>query len=156
MSQFIKKICPYCDKDILKCGGECWAGFLIPNNPFLAVLKETKNCSNSKCTQINPQSKEQFGKNTRCRSCVNEELRAKRIANPKYGAHKKVHKRRKAYHKYKLDYCQACNFKAVHTCQLDVDHIDGNHSNNLPENLQTLCANCHRLKTEQDRIKFKK
>jgi 5-methylcytosine-specific restriction endonuclease McrA len=31
--------------------------------------------------------------------------------------------------------------------QLDVDHIDGNHRNNNPENLQTLCANCHRLKT---------
>jgi 5-methylcytosine-specific restriction endonuclease McrA len=28
-----------------------------------------------------------------------------------------------------------------------VDHIDGNHSNNDPANLQTLCKNCHSLKT---------
>lgn len=35
----------------------------------------------------------------------------------------------------------------MHHCQLDVDHIDGNHSNNKLSNLQTLCANCHRLKT---------
>lgn len=25
--------------------------------------------------------------------------------------------------------------------------IDGNHKNDAPSNLQTLCANCHRLKT---------
>jgi hypothetical protein len=30
---------------------------------------------------------------------------------------------------------------------LDVDHIDGNPSNNEPENLQTLCKNCHSIKT---------
>lgn len=32
-------------------------------------------------------------------------------------------------------------------CQLDIDHVDGDHTNNNPINLQTLCANCHRLKT---------
>jgi 5-methylcytosine-specific restriction endonuclease McrA len=32
--------------------------------------------------------------------------------------------------------------------QLDVDHIDGDHTNNELNNLQTLCANCHRLKTQ--------
>ncbi|OYW72998.1 MAG: hypothetical protein B7Z37_23290, partial [Verrucomicrobia bacterium 12-59-8] len=30
---------------------------------------------------------------------------------------------------------------------LEVDHIDGNHKNNDPSNLWTLCANCHREKT---------
>jgi 5-methylcytosine-specific restriction endonuclease McrA len=34
-----------------------------------------------------------------------------------------------------------------------VDHIDGNHSNDDPSNLQTLCANCHRFKTWEDRQK---
>src|SRR3954452_6494438 len=43
--------------------------------------------------------------------------------------------------------CSHCGFVAEHVVQLDVDHIDGNHNNNAPENLQTLCANCHRLKT---------
>ncbi len=47
----------------------------------------------------------------------------------------------------KKDHCETCNFKAEHSCQLDVDHIDGNHDNNEPSNLQTLCSNCHRLKT---------
>lgn len=52
------------------------------------------------------------------------------------------------YTKFKKDYCEECGFIAVHRVQLDVDHIDGNHQNNNPSNLQTLCANCHRLKTQ--------
>lgn len=51
------------------------------------------------------------------------------------------------YRKYKKDTCEHCGFIPVHKVQLDVDHIDGNHKNNNPTNLQTLCANCHRLKT---------
>lgn len=47
--------------------------------------------------------------------------------------------------------CECCGFVAVHPCQLDVDHIDGNHGNNDEGNLQTLCANCHRLKTVLNR-----
>lgn len=53
----------------------------------------------------------------------------------------------KPYTKYKKDKCEHCGFIPVHSCQLDVDHIDGNNENNNITNLQTLCANCHRLKT---------
>jgi ribosomal protein L37E len=52
-----------------------------------------------------------------------------------------------AYRHFKKDFCELCGFVAVHASQLDIDHIDGNHSNNDESNLQTLCANCHRLKT---------
>jgi hypothetical protein len=48
---------------------------------------------------------------------------------------------------HKKDYCEHCDFKPVHISQLDVDHVDGDKWNNDPSNLQTLCANCHRLKT---------
>jgi hypothetical protein len=44
-----------------------------------------------------------------------------------------------------------CNFKAVHLCQLDIDHIDGDKQNNDPSNLIVLCANCHRLKTHMSK-----
>lgn len=51
------------------------------------------------------------------------------------------------YSKHKGDTCAMCGFVPEHTCQLDVDHIDGDCTNDDPTNLQTLCANCHRLKT---------
>lgn len=56
-------------------------------------------------------------------------------------------KKKHTYRKHKKDKCEFCGFIPVHICQLDVDHKDGNHKNDNPENLQTLCANCHRLKT---------
>ena len=47
--------------------------------------------------------------------------------------------------------CTICGFEAKHRVQLDVDHIDGNHTNNNESNLQLLCANCHRLKTYENK-----
>ena len=51
------------------------------------------------------------------------------------------------YRAVKKDHCEKCGFKAEHSCQLDVDHVDGNHNNNDISNLMTLCANCHRFKS---------
>ncbi len=58
------------------------------------------------------------------------------------------HGGRGEYRQHKGETCDRCGFVPEHSCQLDVDHIDGDHSNNDPDNLQTLCANCHRLKTK--------
>jgi hypothetical protein len=51
------------------------------------------------------------------------------------------------YRRYKKDHCEMCGFIPVVAAQLDVDHVDGDRTNNNESNLQTLCANCHRLKT---------
>jgi hypothetical protein len=61
------------------------------------------------------------------------------------------------YRKHKKDTCEHCGFKAIHRVQLDVDHIDGDRTNNDESNLQTLCANCHRLKTHlsEDHLKHR-
>lgn len=53
--------------------------------------------------------------------------------------------------KHKKLYCENCGFVALHSCQLDVDHVDGNRDNDAPSNFRTLCANCHRLKTHLNR-----
>jgi 5-methylcytosine-specific restriction endonuclease McrA len=53
------------------------------------------------------------------------------------------------YKRFKGDHCERCNFEPEDPCQLDVDHINGDHGDNRPENLQTLCSNCHRLKTKR-------
>lgn len=52
---------------------------------------------------------------------------------------------------FKGDLCVLCGFIPVHACQLDVHHINGDHADNRPENLTTLCANCHRLAHAVDR-----
>jgi DNA-binding transcriptional ArsR family regulator len=41
--------------------------------------------------------------------------------------------------------CESCGFIPAHDVQLEIHHKDRNRSNNAPENLQTLCANCHAL-----------
>jgi hypothetical protein len=61
------------------------------------------------------------------------------------------------YLKYRKNYCEnndgsrglgfTCNSTIVWTGQLDVDHKDENPTNNHPDNLQTLCKNCHAVKT---------
>ena len=55
--------------------------------------------------------------------------------------------RNREYRRHLGKSCELCGFIPINKCQLDVDHKDGVHSNNSPDNLQTLCANCHRLKT---------
>ena len=52
-----------------------------------------------------------------------------------------------AFNMHRKSVCERCGFIPEDSCQLDVDHIDGNKFNGDPSNLQTLCANCHRLKT---------
>jgi 5-methylcytosine-specific restriction endonuclease McrA len=49
------------------------------------------------------------------------------------------------YHakKNRKDYCENCGG----TKKLQIDHIDGNRSNNNPKNLKTLCRSCHDDKT---------
>ena len=61
------------------------------------------------------------------------------------------------YKKWRKDYCENIDgrlgFKCTTTIvdkwyQLETDHIDENHENNVKENMQTLCACCHRIKTK--------
>lgn len=88
---------------------------------------------------------------------------------------KKAYKKRgngkqhyRCYHKYlvtklhierpwqfhKKEYCETCGFVAKHECQLTVDHIDGNRYNNEISNYQTLCHNCHVLKSWENKDHF--
>jgi hypothetical protein len=46
---------------------------------------------------------------------------------------------------HKTDSCERCGFTAKHRSQLDVHHRDHNNLNNDLSNLETICANCHRL-----------
>jgi hypothetical protein len=52
-----------------------------------------------------------------------------------------------AYLMHRGDRCEQCGFIPIHPCQLSVDHVDGDRTNNALSNLRTLCHNCHALKT---------
>ena len=44
--------------------------------------------------------------------------------------------------------CTSCGYSKTRECGstiLEVDHIDGDHTNNIRENLRVLCPNCHAL-----------
>ena len=57
---------------------------------------------------------------------------------------------RRPYRSALREICERCGFVPEDRCQLDVHHLDGNHSNHSPENLKTICANCHRLAHKQN------
>ena len=43
--------------------------------------------------------------------------------------------------------CEVCQAVGKVVVATDVDHIDGNTSNNGPDNLMSLCHSCHSIKT---------
>jgi len=57
----------------------------------------------------------------------------------------------KGIKKYKKDSCELCGFKPTMSCQLDLHHRDGNSQNNIESNYATVCANCHRLLTYNEK-----
>jgi hypothetical protein len=65
---------------------------------------------------------------------------------------------RNKYHKYYGTYrykkhqkfnCEVCGFIPIDDFQLEVHHMDGNHKNDSNDNIQIVCANCHKLLTKQ-------
>tara|TARA_B100000131_G_C18003541_1_gene567485 strand:- start:463 stop:1017 length:555 start_codon:yes stop_codon:yes gene_type:complete len=66
-----------------------------------------------------------------------------------YGLHKLFHP--ECENDGTLGIGPACTSTIIDKGQLQVDHKDGNHSNNEKDNLQTLCGNCHYLKTQKNK-----
>ena len=51
--------------------------------------------------------------------------------------------------RHKRNRCDVCGFVAVDKIQLDLVYKDNNINNKSISNLQTLCANCNRLRKKQ-------
>jgi hypothetical protein len=70
--------------------------------------------------------------------------------------HKQYHGMKGHYKVHRKEYCENIDGRLGFKCttnivlprvQLHIDHIDGFNDNNEVENLQTLCADCHAIKT---------
>ncbi len=87
---------------------------------------------------------------TRCRVALREahlardERRRATGRNPPPSIERKLSKRRNLRHLIG-DRCQRCSFLPEHPVQLEAHHKNGDHGDNRPENITTLCCNCHRL-----------
>lgn len=49
------------------------------------------------------------------------------------------------YRRHLKDSCEFCGFVPITPSQLDIHHWDHNKENDHPDNLETVCANCHRV-----------
>lgn len=108
----------------------------------LCTLCKVKFCAPWKGT-IYPKKYRKY-----CYTCADKRYKKpeqKRLQNRKTWA--KYGKTRYRDGSKKMKPCILCGFIPKHHCQMDWDHINGIHFDHREENLQLLCANCHRLKT---------
>lgn len=105
------------------CSKQCSAAYLSK--------QLSHNCSCDYCGSTFRKSPSTIGKSNYCsRECWKLGVQS---SGPSY------------YRKFKKEVCEVCGFVPEDRCQLDVHHMDGDKKNNEEDNLQTLCANCHRL-----------
>lgn len=111
------KICEYCKKTLLS-------------------RKQVKFCSN-KCQMDNRY--EHYISKWKKETSTNPNSITKNLSR---------HLRRYLLEKYN-NKCSKCGWNKKHpitgNVPLEVDHIDGNSSNNIEKNLQLICPNCHSL-----------
>ena len=94
-----------------------------------------------------------------CSVCFKKDAQAKK----KYWAYGSRDGNPRSYIRHRKDYCENIDGRLGFKCttslhenpdirrkMLDVDHINGNNIDNRVENLQTLCASCHRVKTHYE------
>lgn len=90
-------------------------------------------------------------KNNDGRNARNNDTRCRKCACPStYGTegNKRTAQRRK-YRRMCADRIArgVCEFCGIFTTTLEVDHANGTHNDDRPENHQVLCVPCHRTKT---------
>lgn len=108
------------------------------------------NCANLYCTQ--PVAKRSTRKNGRldykpfCHSCLGAAA-GKQNYKPRIQPIKKTYCEN---NDGSLGFGYKCSSRNLKSYQLDIDHINGNKENNHHTNIQTICSNCHREKSQKE------
>jgi hypothetical protein len=123
-------------------GGElCYTSFMgkwVHRLSKIDPIARTATCAHCGPVKLKPYYREGAIKGWRCRTAWRNQYRGSANLNDRTGGNR-------GYRLHKGSTCERCGFVAEHPRQLDVHHRDGNWRNNDLANLQTLCANCHRL-----------
>lgn len=128
------------DKKYRFCSQSCSGSY---NGPKRKVPRQCLNCN-----------KEIYTKRFCGHSCQHELAFKEAIQNWKNGAELTRSDTvsdhiRKYLFQLNNNKCGSCKWSQINpktgNVPLEVDHIDGNHKNNRPENLRLLCPNCHSL-----------
>jgi hypothetical protein len=144
----VKYIAPDCQVCGKKHGAVFNSTYNGDGSPYYRRIEKNNECGN--------------GGKIACASCLKES----RLGADKYWALGSDVQANGGYRFHRIftkNYCENIDGRLGFTCtttfpegfdpkpMLDVDHIDANHYNNDPHNLQTLCACCHRYKTVIER-----
>jgi 5-methylcytosine-specific restriction endonuclease McrA len=117
---------------------------MLNKEKFLADGKEIPTCSNKGCiNKVVVRDWKYYSFKHTCGDCMR---RIKKGLSPREGVTF-----------YKKNYCENKDGRFGFVCPvknnfefpssvLHGDHIDGNHQNNNPKNLQTVCSICHHMK----------
>ena len=148
--------CSYCKKDIIKygpkikpwkhsyCDRECHA-----RHKITSITKKCGNCEKLVTRTKSQASKSKSGHlfcNRSCSTAFNNRFKKGKL-HPHWSGGVGSYRAR-ALKKYGARCSSSnCPFDCVDERMLDVDHVDGDRSNNKIENLQVLCVWCHALKT---------
>lgn len=128
----------------------------INRDEFFNSGKKLPKCANQGCdNDVNVRDWKNYSFRHQCSNCID---RQKKNLPPRKGV------------KFsKKNFCENLDGRLGFKCPVDPkfkfpnnvlhgDHIDGDHQNNVPENIQTLCSICHHIKgqTSGDFISAKK
>ena len=146
-----EKICPVCSKTFnwsiirkkqqVTCSREC-------SNSFFK-RRTAKNPTKYNCIVCNKESKIHYGKHAKNLYCSNEcyvknknQETKKRFNNGELRERDTLRKLISEEKGYKCNMCGISDWNEK-PITLQVNHIDGNCTNNMPYNLEIICPNCH-------------
>jgi len=121
------------------------------NHELSEINYETKTGVCSVCGPVRVKLKGKYGR--ACWNQVYAGVKRYRARSAAYRAQKKAAKKtekgrewnKEKHRKLVKMTCERCGFQAKSMAQMDGHHKDGNHFNNEPSNVESLCACCHRL-----------